>query len=294
MDQPILTNPELAKIREMNASGMRSRTISCVYPAASGGKGLDQALARICAEAAAAVSQGIEILILSDREADAERIPVPSLLVVGAVHHHLIRTGVRTRVGMVVETAEPREVMHFCLLLGYGASAINPYLALDTLSDMAGQGDLHGHDADEAIANFIKAIDKGNLKTMSKMGISTLASYRGAQIFEAIGLGQSLVDRCFTWTASRIQGIGIDEVARESEMRHHRAYRPEVADDQGLAAGGQYQWRRRGEFHLFNPQTIAKLQHSVRSGDYPTFKKYAALVDEQERNLCTLRSLLDF
>ncbi len=293
MDQPILTNTELAKIREMNVSGMRSRVISCVYPAGSGGKGLDQAVARICAEATAAVSQGIEILILSDREADAERIPVPSLLFVGAVHHHLIRTGVRTRVGMIVETAEPREVMHFCLLLGYGASAINPYLALDTLASLAGSGDLHGHDADEAIANFIKAIDKGILKTMSKMGISTLASYRGAQIFEAIGISQNLVDRCFTWTASRLQGIGLEEIARESEMRHHRAYRPEAPDDHGLAPGGQYQWRRRGEFHLFNPQTIAKLQHSVRSADYATFKKYAALVDDQEKNLCTLRSLLE-
>jgi glutamate synthase (NADPH/NADH) large chain len=294
IDQPILSNEQLAKIRELSTDGWRSRTISCVYPTGSGGEGLDRALDRICAEATAAVAQGVEIIILSDREAGADMTPVPSLLFTGAVHHHLIRTGVRTKVGIVLETGEPREVMHFCLLLGYGASAINPYLALDTLADLAGSGDLHGHDAAEATANFVKAVGKGILKTMSKMGISTLGSYRGAQIFEAIGLSQALVDRCFTWTASRIEGIGLDVVARESEMRHRRAYRPEVPDDHGLEPGGQYAWRRRGEFHLFNPQTIAKLQHSVRSGDYGIFKKYAKLVDEQERNLCTLRSLLDF
>jgi glutamate synthase (NADPH/NADH) large chain len=294
LTQPILSNQELAKIRELDYDDRRSRTISCVYPAGSGGEGLDRALERICAEATAAVIQGVEIIILSDREAGPDNIPVPSLLYVGAVHHHLIRAGIRTKVGMVVESGEPREVMHFCLLLGYGASAINPYVALDTLADLAGDGDLHGHDEDEAIANFIKAVGKGILKTMSKMGISTLASYRGAQIFEAIGLCRKLVDRCFTWTASRIEGVGLDIIAKESEMRHHRSYRPEVPDNEGLEAGGQYAWRRRGEFHLFNPQTIAKLQHAVRSDDYGTFKKYAGLVDEQEQNLCTLRSLLEF
>jgi glutamate synthase domain-containing protein 2/glutamate synthase domain-containing protein 3 len=178
------------------------------------------------------------------------------------------------------------------LLLGYGASAINPYLALDTLRDLAGDGELHGHSADEAVSNYLKALGKGILKTMSKMGISTLGSYRGAQIFEAVGISPDVIDRCFTWTPSRISGIGLDVIGTESAMRHRRAFSPSTPDDDGLDPGGQYQWRRRGEFHLFNPQTIAKLQHATRSGDYEVFKKYSRLVNDQSKNLCTLRSML--
>ena len=292
LKQPVLTNAQLAVIREIDANGIRSTTIPILFPTVDGGKGLKAALNELCEAASKAIADGYEIIILSDRSAGEKLAPIPSLLAVGAVHHHLIRTGLRTRVGIVVESAEPREVMHFCLLLGYGASAINPYLAMDSLRDMAGDGELHGHSADEAVEHYVKAIGKGILKTMSKMGISTLASYRGAQIFEAIGLSPEVIDRCFTWTPTRISGVGLDVIAREAAMRHRRAYAPATPDDDGLDAGGQYQWRRRGEFHLFNPQTIAKLQHAVRSGDYEVYKKYAKLVNDQSRNLCTLRSML--
>jgi glutamate synthase (NADPH/NADH) large chain len=292
MTQPILTNEELAKIREIDASGIRSTTIPILFPTASGSDGLDRAIDGICDAASKAIEDGYEIIILSDRGADEDHTPIPSLLAVGAVHHHLIRTGLRTRVGIAVESAEPREVMHFCLLLGYGASAINPYLAMDSLRDMAGDGELHGHSADEAVEHYVKALGKGIMKTMSKMGISTLASYRGAQIFEAIGLSPEVIDRCFTWTPTRISGVGLDVIAREADLRQRRAYAPTTPDNYGLEPGGQYQWRRRGEFHLFNPQTIAKLQHAVRSGDYEVYKKYAKLVNDQGRNLCTLRSML--
>ena len=293
--QPCLSNDELARIREMDRNGIRSTTLTAVFSAeALGGDGLDRALEELCEAAADAVDEGYEIIILSDRAAGRDRLPIPSLLATGAVHHHLIRTGRRTRVGLVVESAEPREVMHFCLLIGYGASAVNPYLAIDTLRDLAAKDELHGVAPDTAEANLIKAVGKGLYKTMSKMGISTVASYRGAQIFEAVGLNREVIDRCFTWTASRIEGIGLDVIAEECRLRHRRAYQPETADDRGLDPGGQYQWRRGGEFHLFNPVTIGKLQHAVRSGDFGVFKKYAAAVNRQERNLCTLRSLFGF
>ncbi len=291
VEQPILTNSELAQLREIDARGICSTTIPMLFAADGEGPALEQAIEELCRGAREAVEQGCQILILSDREADERHAAIPALLATGAVHHELIRSGLRTRVGLVVESAEPREIMHFCLLLGYGASAVNPYLALDTLVDLAGHGDLHGHTADEAIAGYVKAVGKGLLKTMSKMGISTLASYRGAQIFEAIGLGQEVIDRCFTGTASRVGGIGFDVIAREAGARHHRAFRPELPDEHPLDSGGQYQWRRRGEFHLFNPQTVAKLQQAVRTGDYATYKKYARMVNDQERNLCTIRSL---
>jgi len=290
--QPILTNEQLAQIRELDVNGIRSTTVTTLFPAGSGAKGLDKALTEICAAASKAVEDGFDILILSDRGAGADQMPVPSLLAVGAVHHHLIRTGMRTRIGIVVESGEPREVMHYCLLFGYGASAVNPYLTMATLVDLAGEGELHGHSEQEAVANYVKAVGKGLLKTMSKMGISTLASYRGAQIFEAIGLAEEVVERCFTWTPSRIRGIGMDVIAQEVAMRHHRAFLSTAAEDLHLDPGGQYQWRRRGEFHLFNPQTVAKLQHAVRSGNYDLFKKYSSLVNDQSRNLCTLRSML--
>ncbi len=294
IDQPVLTNEQLARVREVDHNGIRSTTIPILYPVGSGKAGLVKALDEICAAASKAIEDGYEIVILSDRGADADLLPVPSLVAVGAVHHHLIRTGMRTRTGLVLESGEPREVMHFCLLVGFGCSAINPYVAMDSLRELAGHDELRGKDPDAAVANFTKAIGKGLLKTMSKMGISTLASYRGAQIFEAIGLHSEIVDRCFTWTPSRIAGVGFDVISTEGELRHKRAYRPEVPDDHLLDPGGQYSWRRRGEFHLFNPQTIAKLQHAVRTGDRATFTKYSTMVDDQSRNLCTLRSMLAF
>ncbi|RMD82020.1 MAG: glutamate synthase large subunit, partial [Candidatus Dadabacteria bacterium] len=291
LEQPILTNEELARIREIDKNGIRATTLDMLFDPNEGPRAIEKGLDRLCEAARRAVADGYEIIILSDRRADARHAPIPSLLATGAVHHDLIRSGQRTRVGLVVESAEPREVMHFCLLIGYGASAVNPYLALDTLVDLAGHGDLHGHTAEEAIANYVKAVDKGLLKTMSKMGISTLASYRGAQIFEAIGLGREVIDRCFTWTASRIGGVGFDVLTEEALSRHRRAFRPELPDEHPLDPGGQYQWRRRGEFHLFNPETVAKLQQAVRTNDYETYKKYARLVNEQDRNRCTLRSM---
>ena len=291
---PVLTNEELAKIREISAKGMSSRTLGILFPAGSGKDGLLTALDRICEEASRAITEGCEVLILSDRGISETMDPVPSLLAVGAVHHHLIRNGQRMLTGLVLESAEPREVMHFALLVGFGCSAVNPYLAIDTLVDMAEAGALLGVAEPEAVEHYRKAIGKGLLKTMSKMGISTLASYRGAQIFEAVGLSKEVIDRCFAWTSSRISGVGFDILAREIELRHERAWREEVGDDKGLIPGGQYAWRRRGEFHLFNPETIARLQHAVRSGSYKNFKGYSRLVDDQEAHLCTLRSLLEF
>src|SRR6185369_11518816 len=225
---PLLTNEDLAKIREIGSHGIRSRTIRILFDAGSGKDGLVAALDRICEEASRAISEGAEVLVLSDRGVTEELDPVPSLLAVGAVHHHLIRTGQRMLTGIVLESAEPREVMHFALLTGYGCSAVNPYLAIDTLVDMSEAGNLHGLKEDEAVDHFRKAIGKGLLKTMSKMGISTLASYRGAQIFEAVGLSEEVIDRCFAWTSSRIRGVGFDVLAREVEMRHERAWRQEV------------------------------------------------------------------
>jgi len=294
LPQPILTNEQLAQVREIDVNGIRSTTIPIVYAADDGARGLDRALDEMCEAASKAVGDGHEIIILSDRGAGAAFAPVPSLLAMGAVHHHLIRTGMRTRVGIVLESAEPREVMHYCLLFGYGASAVNPYLAMATITDMAGRDELHGHSTDESVANYVKAVGKGLLKTMSKMGISTLASYRGAQIFEALGLSTDVVERCFTWTPSRIKGVGLDVIATETSLRHQHAFAPAAPDAGGLDPGGQYQWRRRGEYHLFNPHTVAKLQHSVRAGDYEMYKKYAQLVNEQSRHLCTLRSMLKF
>ena len=237
---------------------------------------------------------GYSILVLSDRAVDAAHVPMPSLLATAAVHHHLIREGSRTRCGIVVESGEPREVQHFCLLLGFGAGAVNPYLAYETLRDMVAEQVLRDVDADEAVKNFRKAVDKGVLKVMTKMGISTLHSYRGAQIFEAIGLNREVIDRYFTWTASRIEGIGLDVIAAEAQERHDHAYKVSPALDGDLWVGGQYQWRRRGEHHMYNPNTIAKLQHAVRAGSYKMFKEYTALANDESRRLCTIRGLLRF
>src|SRR5207248_9006901 len=241
----------------------------------------------------AAIRDGYDILILSDRGVDAEHAPIPALLAVAGVHHHLIREGSRTKVGLVLESGEPREVHHFSLLIGYGAGAINPYLALETLGDMIEQGDLPGLTVDKAEKNYIKAVSKGVMKVMSKMGISTIQSYCGAQIFEAIGLNQDVIDRYFTWTASRISGVGLDVIAAEVKARHERAFPDRSLNGHTLDAGGHYQYRREGEYHLFNPETVHKLQYACRSGSYKVFKEYSELVNNQSRRLCTLRGLFD-
>ncbi len=241
-----------------------------------------------------AVEAGYTILILSDRSADRSRAPIPSLLATAGVHHHLVRQGTRTRCGLVVESGDAREVHHCALLLGYGAGVVNPYLAFETLDDMINRGQLAGVSHDQAVLNFIHALNKGILKSMSKMGISTLQSYCGAQIFEAVGLDRAFVDKYFAGTASRIGGVGIDVIGEETAIRLRRAYpeRPGAASD--LEAGGEYQWRRDGEYHLFNPDTVFKLQHATRSGQFTIFKEYTRLVDDQSQQRATLRGLFEW
>ncbi|MGH7915975.1 MAG: glutamate synthase central domain-containing protein, partial [Candidatus Binataceae bacterium] len=284
LKQPILTNPQLEKIRRLSRPGLRSAILSTLFPVAEGEAGLRDALDQLCRKASEALDAGYTILILSDRGVNAQAAPIPILLATAAVHHHLIREGTRTRCGLVVESGEPREVMHFCLLIGYGAGAVNPYLAYATLAGMIDDGRLKDIDEDGAVEHFIKALGKSLIKVASKMGISTVQSYRGAQIFEAIGLDRELVDRYFTWTPSRVGGIGLAEIAREASNRHKLAYAGDPNLDGELEVGGQYQWRRRGEFHMYNPNTIAKLQHSVRSGSYRLFKDYTRLIDEYSGN----------
>ncbi|HWD97400.1 MAG TPA: glutamate synthase large subunit, partial [Bryobacteraceae bacterium] len=249
----------------------------------------------LCRRASLAIQSGYTILILSDRGVDQDWAPIPSLLALTAVHNHLIREGSRTQVALIIESGEPREIMHYALLIGYGASAINPYLAIETLEDLSLRGYLfEGLTFEKALYNYIKSINKGLLKVFSKMGISTLQSYRGAQVFEAIGLNKALVDRYFTGTASRIEGIGLDVLAREAALKHSLAFQPMTDSDTELPVGGSYAYRVRGEYHLLNPTTISKLQHAVRDGNFKTFQEYTDLIDEQNRHLCTLRGLFEF
>ncbi|MET1000895.1 MAG: glutamate synthase large subunit, partial [Acidimicrobiia bacterium] len=297
---PILTNEELAKLRyidqdETAIQGFHPVVVYCHYAVADGGEGLRMAIDNVRAQVSDAIAAGANIIILSDRYADAESAPIPALLVTSAVHHHLVREKTRTRVGLVIETGEAREVHHFCLLLGFGAGAINPYLAFDTIRDLCREGVLSGLTERKAVKNYVKAAGKGILKVMSKMGISTVASYTGAQIFEAVGLQKKLVDEYFTGCASRIEGIDLDVIASEVAARHNLAYpdRPEELAHRELQVGGEYQWRREGEYHLFNPDTVYKLQHSTRTGRYDVFKEYTRLVDNQAARLATLRGLFE-
>ncbi len=291
---PILNNEEVARIRHSDVPHYRSATIQMVYPAAGGGPALAAALEELCRQASQAVKDGNSYLILSDRGVNERLAPIPSLLATAGVHHHLIREGLRVKVGMIVESGDAREVHHAALLLGYGAGAINPYLAFETLDDMIRQDMLPGLDQATAVKHYIKALNKGVLKVISKMGISTIQSYRGAQIFEAIGLDKAFVDRYFTWTASRIGGVGIDVIAAETAARHARAFPERLVAKPELEWGGEYQWRRDGEYHLFNPDTVFKLQHATQSGQYKIFKEYTRAVDEQSRTLATLRGLFTF
>ena len=293
LKQPILTNEELEKLRQVIRPGFKAETLPILFTAADGAKGLEGALEKLFADADEAVASGVNVLILSDRGVGMQQAPIPALLAVAGLHHHLIRHGTRGRVGLVLESGEPREVHHFALLIGYGCSAINPYLAFESLDEMIREGLLVNLDHKTAIKKYIKAAIKGVVKTMAKMGISTVQSYRGAQIFEAVGLNSAVVDRYFTWTPSRIQGVGLDVIAGEAIARHRHAF-PDRPVNGVLDAGGQYQWRDGGEYHLFNPQTIHKLQIGCRLGSYKIFKEYADLINNQAANLCTLRGLLDF
>ncbi|MFZ5894035.1 MAG: glutamate synthase large subunit [Myxococcota bacterium] len=293
LEGPILTNSDLAKLRETHLQQVRvPPTLAMLYPVAEGGAGLKEALDELCRQASLAVLNGYSLLILSDRGADEHMAPVPSLLATGAVHHHLMRNGTRMRIGIIVETGEAREVHHFCLLTGYGAGAINPYLAFETLDQAVREGTLPGiTESEYAKKKYVKAINKGLLKVMSKMGISTLQSYHGAQIFEAIGLSPEVVDRYFTGTASRISGVDLDVIAEECRRRHEKAF-PKVARSLPmLDLGGQYHYRAQGERHLWNPTTIARLQHAVRAEDAKSYKEYSDAINNASDGFITLRSM---
>jgi glutamate synthase (ferredoxin) len=291
---PILTNAELAKLKYLSEQGFKSSVISILFNPKEGVKGLETSIEEICEQADRAIAAGASIIVLSDQSFNAEKAVIPALLAVSGLHHHLIRQGTRTRVGLVLESAEPREVHHFAVLLGYGCCAINPYLAFASIEDAIEQGLLVNVDAKTALKNYIKAATKGVIKVASKIGISTLQSYRGAQIFEAIGLNRSVIDKYFTWTASRIEGADLAVIAQEAILRHEHAFPDREVNGHTLGVGGEYQWRKDGEAHLFSPETIHTLQKAVTTGKYETYKQYATLVNEQNQKYFTLRGLLKF
>ena len=292
---PVLTNEEFAKVRRLSLPGLKVGTLSLLFRAARGAEGIAKSMEQLCEEARRLVEEDeVNILILSDRGVSREEAAIPALLAVSGLHHHLIREGLRTRVSLALETGEAREVHHFALLIGYGCNVVNPYLAFESLDGMIRDNLLTNVDHKLACANFAKAATKGVVKVMSKMGISAVQSYHGAQVFEAVGLRQDLIDQYFTGTASRVGGVGLDVIAEEALMRHRAAFPERAVAGHALPAGGQYQWRADGEFHVFNPESIHRLQKAVRTGSYATYKSYASLIDDRARNLSTLRGLLDF
>ncbi|RYY27499.1 MAG: glutamate synthase large subunit [Chitinophagaceae bacterium] len=295
LKHPVLTNHELEKIRSIDTGIFQAKTLQTYFRADNKPGSLQRGLDRLCRYAVDAVVDGFEVLILSDRAIDSDHAPIPSLLAVAAVHHHLIRKGLRGQVGLVVEAGDVWEVHHFACLIAFGATAINPYLAISSIRDMKLNNKLQtSQDTEELKKNYIKAVCDGLLKVFSKMGISTLQSYQGAQIFEIIGLGKEVVDRYFTGAISRIEGMGLDEIARETLAKHYFAFSQKDVPSDRLTVGGVYQWKRKGEVHLFNPQTIHLLQYSTRTNDYNTFKKYSKLVNEQSEKAVTLRSMFAF
>src|SRR6476469_3065652 len=297
---PVISNDDLAKIRHINRDGDMPGFITHVarglYDVEGGGRAMAERIEEICQEVSDAIAGGARVIVLSDRQSPAELAPIPSLLLTGAVHHHLVREKTRTQVGLLVEAGDVREVHHVALLVGYGATAVNPYLAMESVEDLAREGHYVKAEAEKAVAHLVKALGKGVLKVMSKMGVSTVASYTGAQIFEAVGLSQAVVDKYFTGTTSKLGGVGLDVIAEEVERRHATAYpRGGISPShRELAIGGEYQWRREGEPHLFAPETVFRLQHSTRTGRYDIFKQYTGRVDEQSQRLMTLRGLFRF
>jgi glutamate synthase domain-containing protein 2/glutamate synthase domain-containing protein 1/glutamate synthase domain-containing protein 3 len=292
---PILTGEEMEKIRALDLPDIRTVTLPLIFPAREGADGMQRALERLCADASKAVAEGAAILLLSDRGVDADHASIPSLLATAGVHFHLLRELTRTHVGLVVETAEAREMMHFALLIGYGAGAVHPYLAYETIADMVrNKIYVKTDNVKDAVKNYIKSTRKGLLKITSKMGISTIQSYRGAQVFEAIGLNEDFVEKYFSGTPSRVGGVGLDSVAQETLTRHTLAYFQDRLIGPALSPGGQYQWRRGEEKHMYNPTLIATLQHAVRGGDYTLFKKFTRLSDEESTRQCALRGLFKF
>ncbi|MBI1292062.1 glutamate synthase large subunit [bacterium] len=297
LDTPALSNEDLEKLRNVsdNEKGMKAATLPMIFEASRGVEGLRDALATLCSNAYNAITTGATIIILSDRGVDATHAPIPSLLATAAVHHYLVREGVRTQAGLIIESGEAREVHHHCLLIGYGAQAVNPYLVFETIVDMEKDGLLpEGVDYKKAVKNYIKAVSKGLLKVASKMGISTIQSYRGAQIFEAIGLSRDLIKEYFTGTASRIGGIGLDVIAKEALMRHRRGFPPIKTQGEVLESGGNYQWRADGEAHAWNPESVSALQQAVRGENYKTFKEFSKAINDESRSRLTLRGLLKF
>ncbi len=297
---PVIDNDDLAKIRHINRDGDMPGFITHVsrglYEVEGGGEALARRIDEICDEVSQAIADGARVIVLSDRHSTAELAPIPSLLLTGAVHHHLVREKTRTQVGLIVEAGDVREVHHVALLVGYGAAAVNPYLAMETVEDLARDGHFVDVDPDTAVKNLVRSLGKGVLKVMSKMGVSTVASYTGAQIFEAVGLSPTLVDRYFTGTVSKLGGIDIETVAEEVKQRHRKAYPVDGLPPahRSLEVGGEYQWRREGEPHLFDPEAVFRLQHSTRAGRYDVFKQYTKRVDDQSERLMTLRGLFSF
>src|SRR6201991_3030397 len=300
LPRPVLDNDELAKLLSADDDGdlpgFKAVRVSGLYPLRNGAAGIKARLTEICRHVSEAIEDGVRILVLSDRDSTAGLAPIPSLLLTAAVHQHLVREQTRTQVALVVESGDCREVHHAALLIGYGAAAVNPYLAFESAEDLIATGALTGVAPADAIRNYVKALSKGVLKIMSKMGISTVSSYCGAQVFEAVGLDGELVDRYFTGTSSRIGGIGLAEIAAEVSARHARAYPANPAEraHRRLEVGGEYQYRREGELHLFNPETVFLLQHATRSKQYDVFKKYTAKVDELSARAGHLRGLFEF
>jgi glutamate synthase (ferredoxin) len=294
LEHPLLSNSELEQLRQIERPGFKSATLSLLFPATRGAAAMERGLETLFAAADTAVEAGVNILILSDRGVTRENAAIPALLAAAGLHHHLVRSGSRTRVSIILESGEPREVHHFAVLLGYGLNAVNPYLAFESLDDMIQNGMLPDISPEKAHKNYIKAAIKGVVKTMAKMGISTVQSYRGAQIFEAVGLNNSVIERYFTWTPSRIGGIDINGIADELMTRHQRAYPQRVAPETALPSGGVYQWRSEGEQHQYNPLTITSLQKATRNADYGEFKVFSALINDQNTKLYTLRGLLEF
>src|ERR1017187_9589795 len=292
---PVISNWRLEKLRRVSWGSFLATSLPMLVRVNGGNMHLEEAIETLCRRASLAIQSGYTLLILTDRGVDHEYAPIPCLLALSAVHNRLIREGTRNQVALIVESGEPREVMHFALLLGYSASAVNPYLAIETLEDLHGAGAFPPETSwDKVFKSYMKSIDKGLLKTFSKMGISTLQSYQGAQIFEAVGLNQSLVEKYFTGTSSRIEGIGIDVLAREAIMKHEFAMQPPHLSDTELRVGGEYQYRVLGERHLLNPTTVSKLQHAVRESKFESFREFADIVNQQNRDLQMLRGMFEF
>lgn len=294
IETPMLTNEELARLQHNGREGFKTVALPILFHSTAGAECLEQAMEELCREADQAIASGATLLILSDRGVDEERAAIPALLAVSGLHHHLIREGTRTKVGLVLESGEPREVHHFALLLGYGASAINPYLAIESLDGLIRQGMLKDITYDKAVYNYLKAATKGVVKVLAKMGISTIQSYRGAQIFEAIGLDSSVIDKYFTWTYTPVGGIKLNEIEQEALLRHKRAFSPQEGHDRILDAGGELQWRKNGEEHIYNPETIHALQTAVRTNNYAMYKQFVKLIHQENERYMTLRSLFSF